>query len=76
MVSLVIRAWLEVGTPCLRVRLVEIPPGHGEQPVLVTTSADEACHAVRAWLEALQAAGRDGDGDGTVTRKELNSRKE
>lgn len=72
--SLVIRAWLEAGTPCLRVRVVEISQGRGERPVLVTTSADEACHAVREWLEALQAAGCQENGDDAVTRKDLNSR--
>src|SRR5689334_20265858 len=52
--SLMLRAWLEVDArPSLRVRVVEIDPAHNEQPVVVTTSIDEACQAVRRWLEAL-----------------------
>lgn len=71
--SLVLRAWLEPGiTAQLRVRIVEIAPGHGERPMVVTTSIDEACRVVRNWLETLQAQGTDGDGDGTVTAGELN----
>ena len=67
--SLVLRAWLEPGTPPhIRARVVEIAPGRGEQPVLVTTSVDEACRAVRNWLEALQAADAPENGDGAVTR--------
>jgi len=65
--SLVIRAWLEPGAPHLRARVVEISPGRGERPVLVTTSVDEACRAVRTWLEALQERGTDDNSDGTVT---------
>jgi len=67
--SLVLRAWLEPGVPHLRVRIVEIPPGRGERPVAVTTSIDETCHAVRNWLETLQARGSNGNGDGAVTRE-------
>jgi hypothetical protein len=53
--SLVLRAWLEPGIPPhLRARVVEITPGRGERPVIVTTSVDEACRAVRGWLETLQ----------------------
>ena len=54
-----------------RVRIVEIAWSCGEQPVIVTTSVDQACRAVRNWLETLQAQGTNdnGDGDGTVTRK-------
>jgi hypothetical protein len=66
--SLVVRAWLEpAAPPHLRVRVVEIAPGRGERPVVATTSVDEACRAVRNWLETLQA--RDGNGDGTVTQR-------
>ena len=72
--SLVLRAWLEPGTPHLRVRIVEIPAGRGERPVTVTTSADEACRVVRRWLQALEARGNNGNGDGVVTQKGLNSR--
>ena len=43
--------------PHLRVRVVEIGPGRGERPMVVTTSVDEACRAVRNWLEVLQARG-------------------
>jgi hypothetical protein len=34
---------------------VEIDHGPGERPVVVTPSVDDACQAVRHWLEALQA---------------------
>jgi hypothetical protein len=55
--SLVLRAWLEPGIPPhLRARVVEITPGRGERLVIVTTSVDEACRAVRGWLETLQGA--------------------
>ena len=67
--SLVLRAWLEPGVPHLRVRVVEIPPGCGERPVAAVTSIDEACRAVRSWLEKLQARGSNGNGDGAVTRE-------
>ncbi len=63
--SLVLRAWLEPGLPSLRVRVVEIPPGRAERPVAATTSIDDACDAVRTWLEGLQARG----GNGTVTAR-------
>ncbi len=63
--SLVLRAWLDPGLPHLRVRVVEIPPGRAERQVAVTTSIDEACHAVRTWLEGLQAHGSNG----TVTAR-------
>jgi hypothetical protein len=66
--SLVLRAWLEPGVPHLRARIVEIAPGCGERPVVVTTSVDEACRAVRNWLETLQIPGTN-NGDGTVTRQ-------
>jgi hypothetical protein len=67
--SLVLRAWLEPGIPPhLRARVVEITPGRGERLVIVTTSVDEACRAVRGWLETLQGAGPTENGDGTVTR--------
>ncbi len=68
--SLVLRAWLEPGvTPHLRTRVVEIAPGRGERPIVVTTSVDEACRAVRSWLETLQAQGTNENGDGAVTRR-------
>jgi hypothetical protein len=68
--SLVLRAWLEPGAPPrLRARVVEIAAGHGERSVIVTTSVDEACRAVRSWLEALEVRGSHNDGDGTVTRR-------
>jgi hypothetical protein len=64
--SLVIRAWLEAGSPPhIRARIVEIALSRGERPVLVTTSIDEVCRAVRSWLEALQAL----DADATVTAR-------
>jgi hypothetical protein len=53
--SLVLRAWLEPhASPSLRIRIVEIDPGPSERPVVVTASVDDACRAVRRWLEALQ----------------------
>ena len=53
--SLMLRAWLEPGAdPRLRVRIVEIVLGLGERPVLVTASVEEACQAVRRWLDALE----------------------
>jgi hypothetical protein len=68
--SLVLRAWLEPGVPPhVRARVVEITPGRGERPVVVTTSVDEACCAVRNWLEALEARGTNDNGDGTVTQR-------
>jgi hypothetical protein len=69
--SLLLRAWLEPGVLSpLRARVVEIGPGRGERPVVVvTTSVDEVCRAVRSWLEALQAQGDRDNGDGTVTRQ-------
>jgi len=67
--SLILRAWLEPGAPPrLRTRVVEIGPGHDEQLVLITASINEACRTVRGWLEALQAQGINGNGDGSVTR--------
>jgi predicted RNase H-like nuclease (RuvC/YqgF family) len=68
--TLVLRVWVEPGaSPGLRARIVEIAAGRGERPVLVATSVDEACQAVRKWLRALEADGLNDDGDGTVTGK-------
>lgn len=68
--SLVLRAWLEPGVlPQLRVRVVEIVPGRSEQPIIVTTSVEDACRAVRNWLAALQLPDTNGNGDGGATRK-------
>jgi hypothetical protein len=68
--SLVLRAWLQPGAlPQLRIRVVEIIPGPGEQPIIVTTSVEDACRAVRNWLAALQLPGSNGNGDGAVTRE-------
>lgn len=68
--SLVLRAWLQPGVlPSLRVRVVEITPGRGEQSIIVTTSVEEACRAVRNWLSALQVPDTNGNGDGAVTRQ-------
>jgi len=60
--SLVLRAWLEQGTLHLRVRVVEIQPGLEERSIVATTSADEACQAVRSWLETLSKTSADGHG--------------
>src|SRR4051812_5650115 len=65
--SLILRAWFEPGVSRLSARIVEITPGRGERPVIITTSVDEACRAVRNWLETLQAQGTNDNGDGTVT---------
>jgi hypothetical protein len=68
--SLVLRAWIEPGgPPGLRARVVEVGPGRGERPMMVTASVDEACRAVRNWLETLQAGGIRENGDGTVTQR-------
>lgn len=67
--SLVLRAWLEPDGARLRVRIVEIPAWRSERSVLATTSIDETCGAVRAWLEALQAPDHNGNSDDSVTRK-------
>jgi hypothetical protein len=66
--SLVLRAWLEPGIPRLRVRIAEIHAGRDERSLLVTTSIEEACRAVRSWLETLQGEDANGNGDGAVTR--------
>ena len=72
--SLVLRGWLESGAPPrLRVRLVEIAPGRNERTIIVTSSVDEACRAVRTWLETLQAQGTNENGDGAVTRGGWNT---
>ena len=64
--SLMLRAWLEPGSPPhVRARIVEIALNRSERQVLVTTSIDEVCRAVRSWLEALQAL----DADETVTAR-------
>lgn len=50
-----LRAWLEPGADSrLRVRIVEIVWGLGERPVLGTASVEEACQAVRRWLDAQE----------------------
>lgn len=67
--SLVLRVWLEPDPPHLRARVVEIAPGLVERSVVVTTSIDEVCQAVRNWLEDLQAEGIGKNSDGTVTHK-------
>jgi hypothetical protein len=53
--SLVLRAWLEPGAvPRLRIRIADIDPTPTGRPAMVTTSVDQACKAVRCWLEALR----------------------
>jgi hypothetical protein len=67
--SLVLRAWLEPGPPPhLRTRIVEIALGRSDRPVLATTSIEEACAAVRNWLETLQSAPADENGGGAQLR--------
>jgi hypothetical protein len=48
---------------------VEVIPGREERPIFVASSPDEACRAVRGWLEAFQPASANGNGDGPVTRR-------
>ena len=63
-----LRAWLEPGPPPrLITRIVEIALGRHDRPVLATTSIDEACAAVRDWLEAQQSAAADENGNGMGT---------
>jgi hypothetical protein len=53
--SLMLRVWLEPGANSpLRVRIVEIVRGLGERSVLATVSVEEACRAVRRWLDAQE----------------------
>lgn len=51
----VLRAWLETGTePRLRVRITETTDPVDDQPTAtVVASADEACVAIRRWLDRL-----------------------
>jgi hypothetical protein len=52
---LVLRAWLEpAGKPRLRVRVVAVIPGQVDRQVLSTTSAEDACEAVRSWLTGIE----------------------
>lgn len=68
MKSLVVRTWFEPGLPPhLRARVVEIAASRGERPIIVTTSVDEVCRAVRDWLEESGLQGCGGNGDGAVT---------
>jgi hypothetical protein len=68
--ALVLRAWLEPGAlPHLRARIVEIVSGRAERVVVVTTSVDEACRAIREWLETLQAEGTNDNDDGIRTQE-------
>jgi hypothetical protein len=67
--SLVLRVWLEPEVPRLRARIVEVAAGRVERTVAATTSIDEACHAIRNWLETFQAEGIGKNGDGTVTHR-------
>jgi hypothetical protein len=68
--SLVLRAWFEPGPPPhVRTRIVEIALGRGDRPVLATASIDEACAAVRNWLETLQSAPANGNGADAETRE-------
>ena len=61
MSALLLRAWIEPGAPPrLRARLLELRPGRDPQSLAVTASVEEACQAVRGWLESLP-----GPADGT-----------
>lgn len=67
--SLVLRAWVERGVPPrLRARLLELRPGCDPQPLATTASVEEACQAVRSWLESLRGRPAE-NGDGTVTHR-------
>jgi hypothetical protein len=55
MSALLLRAWLEPGVPPrLRARLLELRPGSDPEQLAVTASVEEACQAVRRWLESLR----------------------
>jgi hypothetical protein len=59
--SLVLRGWLEPdANPALRIRIVEVDRNSTERPLTVTSSVDDACKAVRDWLEVLRAHGTGG----------------
>jgi hypothetical protein len=74
---LVLRAWVEPPAPGLpprlRARLLELRPGRDPRSLLTTTSVEEACQAVRGWLESLGGAANSGGGDAAVTRRGSNS---
>jgi hypothetical protein len=54
---LVLRAWIEpAAEPRLRVRVIAVRPGLPEQSVLSSTSIEDTCDAVRAWLTSLGPA--------------------
>lgn len=72
--ALVLRAWVEAARPGvpprLRARVLEVRPGRDPRSLLTTASVDEACQAVRAWLESLSSTV---GGDATVTRRGSDS---
>ncbi len=72
--AVVLRAWVEPARPGvpprLRARLLEVRPGREPRSLLTTASVEEACQAVRVWLESL--SGQVG-GDATVTRQGSDS---
>ena len=76
--SLVLRAWVEPPEPGvpprLRARLLELRADGDPQPLAMTASVEEACQAVRRWLESVRgpAGGETSsdNGDGTVTRQD------
>jgi hypothetical protein len=69
--SLVIRTWNEVEPTAFRARGVEVVAGRRERQVFVSSSVDEACEAIRVWLENGQLRGTNGRCDGAVTPMEF-----
>lgn len=52
--SLVLSAWVETSHPTpLRVRITEVKAREIDARLLVAVNVDQACDAVRGWLEAL-----------------------
>jgi hypothetical protein len=50
---LILRAWIEErSTQRLRLRITEVVSGH-ESTVTATVTVEDACQAVRDWLEAF-----------------------
>ncbi|PPK67159.1 hypothetical protein V5P93_003496 [Actinokineospora auranticolor] len=51
--TLILRAWVEpTAAPGLRVRIIPLTDAGPDNPLVVST-VDEACAAVRGWLDGL-----------------------
>ena len=61
---LLIRVWVEPGVPGLRARLIELTDGEPARRATVAAAAgvDDACKALRTWLEQLSGPPPGGDG--------------